>query len=88
MRRVVDGRRFAPARIRRSVCRVDDDVGVDVAEAGLAAGGILSGEHGLGRVKRPFVKRAYDPNTLETMRRIKKAFDPDGLMNPGAMWPD
>ena len=61
---------------------------VDVAEAGLAAGGILSGEHGLGRVKRPFVKRAYDPNTLETMRRIKKAFDPDGLMNPGAMWPD
>ena len=59
-----------------------------VAEAGLAAGGILSGEHGLGRVKRPFVKRAYDTNTLETMRRIKKAFDPDGLMNPGAMWPD
>jgi glycolate oxidase len=61
---------------------------VEVADAGLAAGGVLSGEHGLGRVKRPFVKRAYDIDTLETMRRIKKAFDPDGLMNPGAMWPD
>ena len=61
---------------------------VEVADAGLAAGGVLSGEHGLGRVKRPFVKRAYDIDTLEAMRRIKKAFDPDGLMNPGAMWPD
>ncbi len=59
-----------------------------VADAGLAAGGVLSGEHGLGRVKRPFVTRAYDPPTLAAMRRIKRAFDPDGLMNPGAMWPD
>ena len=58
-----------------------------VADAGLAAGGILSGEHGLGRVKQPFVDRAYDPPTLNAMRRIKRAFDPDNLMNPGAMWP-
>ena len=58
-----------------------------VADAGLAAGGILSGEHGLGRVKQPFVDRAYDPPTLAAMRRIKRAFDPDNIMNPGAMWP-
>ena len=58
-----------------------------VADAGLAAGGILSGEHGLGRVKQPFVDRAYDPSTLGAMRRIKRAFDPDDIMNPGAMWP-
>ena len=58
-----------------------------VADAGLAAGGILSGEHGLGRVKQPFVDRAYDPPTLAAMRRIKRAFDPDDIMNPGAMWP-
>ncbi|MDE2768233.1 MAG: FAD-binding protein [Chloroflexota bacterium] len=58
-----------------------------VADAGLAAGGILSGEHGLGRVKQPFIDRAYDPPTLDAMRRIKRAFDPDNIMNPGAMWP-
>lgn len=58
-----------------------------VADAGLAAGGILSGEHGLGRVKQPFVDRAYDPPTLDAMQRIKRAFDPDNIMNPGAMWP-
>ena len=58
-----------------------------VADAGLAAGGILSGEHGLGRVKQPFIDRAYDPPTLAAMRRIKQAFDPDNIMNPGAMWP-
>jgi len=58
-----------------------------VADAGLAAGGILSGEHGLGRVKQPFVDRAYDAPTLNAMRRIKHAFDPDNIMNPGAMWP-
>jgi len=58
-----------------------------VADAGLAAGGILSGEHGLGRVKQPFVTRAYDAPTLNAMRRIKRAFDPDNIMNPGAMWP-
>ncbi len=58
-----------------------------VADAGLAAGGILSGEHGLGRVKQPFVDRAYDAATLAAMRRIKRAFDPANIMNPGAMWP-
>ena len=58
-----------------------------VADAGLSAGGILSGEHGLGRVKQPFVDRAYDAPTLAAMRRIKRAFDPDNIMNPGAMWP-
>jgi glycolate oxidase subunit GlcD len=58
-----------------------------VADAGLDAGGILSGEHGLGRVKQPFVDRAYDVPTLKAMRRIKRAFDPEHIMNPGAMWP-
>jgi glycolate oxidase len=58
-----------------------------VASAGLQAGGVLSGEHGLGRVKRDFVGQAMSRPTLGAMRAIKAAADPDDLLNPGAMWP-
>ncbi len=49
----------------------------------LALGGTLSGEHGIGLDKRPFVARAIDATSLHLMRQIKAAFDPFGIMNPG-----
>ena len=58
-----------------------------IAAVGLAAGGVLSGEHGLGRVKRGFAAQAMTPPTLDAMRALKRAFDPDQRLNPGAMWP-
>ncbi|MCY3782607.1 MAG: FAD-binding protein [Chloroflexi bacterium] len=58
-----------------------------IADVGLAAGGVLSGEHGLGRVKRGFTAQAMTPPTLDAMRALKRAFDPDQRLNPGAMWP-
>ena len=58
-----------------------------IADVGLAAGGVLSGEHGLGRVKRGFTAQAMSPATLEAMHGLKRAFDPDQRLNPGAMWP-
>jgi D-lactate dehydrogenase (quinone) len=45
--------------------------------------GTLSGEHGIGRSKLPFVPLELGEETLETMRRIKRAFDPDNILNPG-----
>lgn len=54
----------------------------------LALDGTLSGEHGIGLVKREFLPRALDPVTLELMRRIKSQFDPDGILNPGKLLPD
>ncbi len=49
----------------------------------LDLGGTLSGEHGVGLDKRPFVPRAIDATSLGLMRQIKNAFDPLGILNPG-----
>ncbi len=49
--------------------------------------GTLSGEHGIGLVKREFMPLALQPDTLELMRRVKTAFDPDGILNPGKLLP-
>jgi D-lactate dehydrogenase len=59
-----------------------------VFELALSLGGALSGEHGIGMSKRAFMGRAYDPATLALMGDIKRAFDPDGILNPGKLLPD
>ena len=54
----------------------------------LSLGGTLSGEHGVGLVKRDFVGREIDPVTLRLMRDVKRQFDPNGILNPGKSLPD
>ncbi|MBT2115664.1 FAD-binding protein [Dyella sp. LX-66] len=49
--------------------------------------GTLSGEHGIGLVKREFMPLALQPSTLGLMRAVKAAFDPDGILNPGKLLP-
>ncbi|AYC99859.1 FAD-binding oxidoreductase [Neorhizobium sp. NCHU2750] len=49
----------------------------------LAAGGSISAEHGIGQLKRDELARIRPPIEMELMHRIKKAFDPAGIMNPG-----
>ncbi|WP_240126894.1 FAD-binding oxidoreductase [Thermomonas alba] len=58
-----------------------------VFELALALGGTLSGEHGIGLSKRDFMPRAFDTATLEAMRAIKRALDPDGILNPDKLLP-
>ena len=50
--------------------------------------GTLSGEHGVGIEKRDFIQREIDPPTLELMRAIKRQFDPNGILNPGKLFPE
>jgi FAD/FMN-containing dehydrogenase len=56
----------------------------EIVYAGLAeAGGSFSAEHGIGLEKRAALARHASPERLDLMRRIKSAFDPHGIMNPG-----
>jgi D-lactate dehydrogenase (quinone) len=54
----------------------------------LSLRGTLSGEHGVGLVKRDFVRRELDPAALALMWGVQRVFDPDGIMNPGKAIPD
>jgi glycolate oxidase len=49
-------------------------------------GGTISGEHGIGLSKKPFMHYQFSPRELELFRSIKKVFDPDNLLNPGKIF--
>jgi FAD/FMN-containing dehydrogenase/Fe-S oxidoreductase len=55
----------------------------DVASLVLEFGGALSGEHGDGMVRSPFMRKMFGPVLFEAFRTIKRTFDPDGIFNPG-----
>ncbi|MFC1863267.1 FAD-binding oxidoreductase [Thermodesulfobacteriota bacterium] len=51
----------------------------------IAMGGTITGEHGIGITKAPYLEMEISRPALELMSRIKKAFDPKGILNPGKM---
>jgi D-lactate dehydrogenase len=59
----------------------------EVFDLVLQLGGTLSGEHGIGLEKRDYVARELDPAALALMSRIKRQFDPEGILNPGKKLP-
>lgn len=58
----------------------------DILAAGLRHGGAISGEHGIGIGKRKYLAALEDPAKLALWRRIKGAFDPAGILNPGTIF--
>ena len=61
--------------------------GEEIVAASLAAGGVLSGEHGIGLEKRDLMSLLFDPDDLDAQARLRAAFDPDGLANPAKVLP-
>ncbi|MCH7229719.1 FAD-binding protein [Glycomyces sp. L485] len=55
----------------------------EILEMALAMGGTITGEHGVGLLKRDWLEREVDPVNLAVQRRIKHALDPLGILNPG-----
>ena len=70
-----------PDELRRA-----EAFGAEILELSVAMGGTISGEHGIGYVKAPYLNYAVDRPTLEIMKGIKKVFDPNGILNPGKMF--
>jgi len=57
-----------------------------IYEVGVSLGGTISGEHGLGFAKKSYLPIASDKDKIDLMKRIKRAFDPNNIMNPGKVF--
>ena len=56
-----------------------------IIAAGVEMGGAISAEHGIGKEKKQYFLELEDPNKIALMRRIKAAFDPNGVLKPGTL---
>jgi glycolate oxidase len=58
----------------------------ELFETALALGGTLSGEHGIGTEKAPFLRMELSDETVNAMQSLKKAWDPNDVLNPGKIF--
>ena len=61
--------------------------GEEILRACVAAGGVISGEHGIGLEKRDFMPLLFGEADLDAMARLRRAFDPERRSNPGKIFP-
>jgi len=63
------------------------EAGEEIVRISVEAGGVLSGEHGIGLEKKRFMPLQFSPADLEAQERLRRAFDVDGLANPAKVLP-
>lgn len=64
-----------------------EEFGADILKLCVEVGGVLTGEHGVGVEKRDLMPAMFTEEDLNQQQRVKCAFDPDGLLNPGKVFP-
>ncbi len=72
-----------PGEIERA-----EEFGAEILKLCVEVGGVLTGEHGVGVEKRDLMGTMFDEIDLAQQQRLKCAFDPDGLLNPGKVFPE
>jgi D-lactate dehydrogenase (cytochrome) len=60
---------------------------MDFVQKGISLGGTCSAEHGIGKIKYPYLREMYKDDGISKMVRIKKMFDPDCILNQGNIFP-
>jgi glycolate oxidase len=58
----------------------------EIVERTLAVGGTITGEHGVGLAKKPYLRQQLGDSSYELLRLVKRALDPNGLLNPGKIF--
>jgi len=61
--------------------------GEEILKTCVEAGGVITGEHGIGTEKRDYMGLLFEEADLDAMRRLRAAFDPEGVCNPGKIFP-
>ena len=64
-----------------------EELAGDILELCITSGGSITGEHGVGAEKRMKMGKQFTPEDLDTMQLVRCAFDPDGIANPGKVFP-
>jgi glycolate oxidase len=62
-------------------------VAAEILQYCIDAGGAITGEHGVGADKKAYMPKMFGEHDLDAMQRLRCAFDPDGLCNPGKVFP-
>ena len=62
-----------------------DDMRADIYRAALKYGGTVTAEHGTGKTRKGFMDVQFSKTELEIMKNIKRAFDPNNILNPGVI---
>jgi glycolate oxidase len=63
-----------------------DKMRIEMYEAAIRMGGTITAEHGTGRTRKKHMQQQFSDGEIAIMRNIKRAFDPNGIMNPGAVF--
>jgi len=81
-----DGNIHTNIMIDESELQKAEEAAKEIFAAALRMGGSISGEHGIGIAKAPYLPMELKPDALAAMRRIKRALDPNNILNPGKMF--